>query len=876
MKSLNVKSALPHLIAVIVFLLVAVIFCRPALESGVILKQGDVTGWQGMSHQAMLYKEIHGHFPLWLSNMFGGMPAYQVAMEGDWSPLSVVNNIIQLDLPQPMSFFFLACISFYFLCICIGVRPYAAIAGALGFAYCSFSPIIITAGHNTQMYALAYTPAVLGAIILLFRKKYLIGFSLTALLTALQIAQGHQQISYYLFLIIGIMSISYLIYAIKENELPQYIKSIGLAVIAGILGVACNALLLMTSYDYAKESKRGGQLVMDQTAGSKDAVKDGKTVGLSKDYAFQWSYGKAETWSLIFPGVMGYGSHQAERDGDVYVFPKIEENSHLVKYMQENLPQLPADQLAGQMNGALYWGDQPFTNGPVYLGAVICFLFITGLFILDGKHKWWMLAASVLGILLAWGSHFPFFNYFMFDHFPFYNKFRVPTMALVIPQLIFPAVAALTLNQLMSDDNAGQWKKFVKAGLATAIVFVIAFACYISFDYSKENRQRTSAFNALVNDPSGAGQEKFTAFNEKFKPEIDNQILEGMAQNLSQSQGAEATKSAKAFVSALRQDRASLFMSDILRSFLFVLIAAVVIALFLKKKINALAMVIGIMLLTAIDLLQFGSQYMNRFSYTAKDNYETQEFPLSEADNQIAADKDPDFRVMNTAGLDESRTSYYHKSIGGYHPAKLGIYDDLMAYQLSGSPNMNVINMLNTKYFIQQTEQGKFAKQNPMALGHAWFVKGAKFVVGPVAEMKALNSLNPADSAVIDKQFARIACCFEPADSLSSITLKHFDNDTLVYSSTANKAQMAIFSEIYYKDWNAYIDGKSAPIFKANYVLRGMIVPAGNHTIEFRFEPAVYKTGNKIASISSWLVIIIAIVSFVWILLGMKKKENIA
>ena len=309
MNQISFKKLLPHLIAITIFLLVAIIFCKPSLESGVILKQGDIAGWQGMSHQSHEYKEQHGHFPLWVTNMFCGMPGYQIALEGYWSPLSVIDKVFQIALPQPINFFFLACICFYFMCICLGIRPFAAIIGSLGFAYSSFSPIIITAGHNTQMLALAYAPAVIGAIILVFDKRYWIGFALTALLTALQIGQGHQQISYYLFLVIGFMTISYMIYFIITKQLPHFFKSFGLVAVAGMIGIASNALVLMTTYDYSKDSKRGGQLVMDVKANAKDNIKDGKTTGLTKDYAFMWSYGKAETWSLMFPGVMGYGTH---------------------------------------------------------------------------------------------------------------------------------------------------------------------------------------------------------------------------------------------------------------------------------------------------------------------------------------------------------------------------------------------------------------------------------------------------------------------------------------------------------------------------------------------------------------------------------------
>ncbi len=857
MKSFNFRKLVPHLIAIVIFLLVAIVFCKPSLQADTILKQGDIVGWQGMSHQSFEYKEKNGHFPLWITNMFCGMPGYQVAMEGTWSPIAIFEYVFHLWLPQPIDFFFLACICFYFLCICLKIRPYAAIAASLAFAYCSFSPIIITAGHNTQMYALAYAPAVMGAVVLIFDKKYIAGFALTALFTALQIGQGHQQISYYLFLVLAAMAISYAIHFLRKKETAHLIKSMGLVLGAGIIGVAANSLLLMTAYDFSKDSKRCGQLVMDSKTNANDKIKDGKTTGLSKDYAFMWSYGKAETWSLMFPGVNGYGTHYAERDGDQYIFPKLDEQSNVAKFLSEkaNVPEDQAANFALQQSSALYWGMQPFTNGPVYLGAVVCFLFLVSMFMLDNKHKWWILGIAVFGILLSWGENLPSFNYFMFDYFPLYNKFRVPTMALVIPQMVFPVAVGLLLNRFMEGRTANDWNQFKKAAIATVAVFAIVGVFYASTDFSKENKQRTAEFNKIVSATTADTESKMAELDQKFKPLTDNQLYEGMFFNF---KGApEAQKSAREFVAALRKDRADLLMSDMIRSLVFVLIAAALIALYLKSKLNALATVIGIGLLSAIDLLSFGMKYLNDKSFDSKERYEAQEFPISNADRKILEDKDPNFRVFNTASLEESRTSYYHKSIGGYHPAKLGIYDDLIAYQLSGSPNVAVVNMLNAKYIIQRQGNDQVALQNPEALGNAWFVKGVKFVKGPVEEMKALDQFNPRDTAIADESFKAVAGSFTPADSSASIRMTKFDNDAIQYQSAGSGNHIAVFSEIYYKDWRAYIDGKQVPFFKVNYVLRALNVPAGQHTIEFKFEPPVYYTGNRITSIAAWLLMVL-------------------
>ena len=862
------QRLLPHVIAIVIFLLVALFFCRPALSPDTVMKQSDISGWQGMSHQSFQYKEAHGHFPLWTTSMFSGMPGFQVAFEGPKTPLHIIHPLLQLWLPKPMNFFFLACICFYFLCQCLRIRPWVSIIGAIGFAYSTFSAIIISAGHETQMTALGYAPAVLGSVILLFDKKYIAGFILTALSTALQIGQNHQQVSYYLFLVIGIMSLFFLVNAIKRKEIGHYIKAIGLAAIAGLIGAMVTAVALLPVYDFAKESKRGGQLVMDQPDSKQNnKIKDNKTQGLSKEYAFQWSYGKTESMSLMFPGVMGYGMHYAVREGEQYLFPKLDESSNVAQYLVEklNVPEDQAANIALSVTTDLYWGDQPFTNGPVYLGATICFLFIFAMFYLKGPHKWWILTASALAILMAMGKNLPGFNYFLFDYLPMYNKLRVPTMTLMIPQLLFPIAAALVLEKLLNPHESDILKKFKFACITTGLVFGIALIMYFSMDYSLENKRRTAAITDILatpNDPNIMG--RIDSLNRAQPSYKDNEVYEKF---LMQSQGDLTIP--RGIVNALRDDRKAVFGGDILKSFIFVLVIAGLIFLYLKKKINATVLLIGVGLATAIDLLGMGSKYLNWYNFDSKDQYEATEFPLSEADKAILQDKDPNYRVFNTSGgnpFEESRTSYYHKSIGGYHPAKLGIYDDLISYQLSGSPNPEVINMLNAKYIIQRNPQTNslLAIPNPNVLGNAWFVKGIKFVKGPVEEMNALNQFNPKDTAIVDESFRDQVGSIVPADSTATIKQVYFDNDTIRYESNSNGNNLAVFSEIYYKDWNAYIDGKPAPIIKANYVLRALPVPAGKHNIEFRFEPKMLKLGWTLTTISSWILSILLLAFIGW------------
>lgn len=879
MKNFSFKALVPHLIAIGIFLVVALIFGKPALESDTVLQQGDIAGWEGMSHQSFQYKETHGHFPLWATSMFSGMPAFQIAMDPTFNIGGYIHLVLTLGLPVPISFFFLACISFYFLAQVLRIRPWASIIGAIAFAYCSFDPIIISAGHNTQMYALAYAPALIGSVLLIFEKKYISGFVLTAVFSDLEFLQNHQQVAYYIFLILGIMGVAYLINWIRNKESVHIAKAIGLSVVGLTIGILINANNLYPVSDYAKESKRGGQLVIKKSS-KNEKVNEGKTTGLSKDYAFQWSYGKVESMSLMFPGVKGYGLYSSVRDNEQWLYPNIDENSHVAKYMSEKL-NVPEDQAGNFVlgnGGRLYWGDQPNTNGPVYLGAIICFLFIFGMFYLNGKHKWWLFAASLLGIVLAWGSNFAGFNYFVFDHLPFYNHFRVPTMAMVIPQILFPIMAALVLNKLLDNNDAESWAKLRKAVLATAAVFVIAFGVYFSSDFSKEDKVFTRTFNEVIakNDPRG--QEILDSVSKIHPPKQDNGLYQNLLYQFQKVEDRQTV--ANGVIRALRADRASLFMNSILMSLLYVAIAVLLIALFIKNRINPWILIGGLTAAAAIDLFVLDTKYLNDKSYENKDKYAMNEHPMSDADKAILKDTDPNFRVFNMSGGDpfqESRTSYFHKSIGGYHPAKLGIYDDLASNQLEpGAVNGAVVNMLNAKYIIRQqnAQSPEMAIPNPMALGNCWFVKAVIFVKGPVEEMKALDSLNTRDSAVVEEKFRNLVSAYTAPDSASTIKQTAFDNDEISYESNATGNHAAIFSEIYYKDWKAYLDGKPVDYFKANYVLRGMIVPAGKHTIKFKFEPKAYYTGQTVTKVTNWLLILIILAYIGWIFIWNKPRQE--
>jgi Bacterial membrane protein YfhO len=872
MNSAWFKKALPHIIAVGIFLIVSVIFCKPALDSSLTLQQSDITQFQGMSHQLLERQKEKGEGALWMTNMFSGMPSYQVTYPSGWSPVIVIHDIFTLFLPKPINFFFLMCISMYFLLLVLKCRPWTAIIGALGFAFCSYTPIALTAGHDTKMFTLAYVPATLAAMVLIFDKKYLWGFTLTALFTAMQLGMNHQQINFYFFIIAAIMTVAYLINWAKQKEFAHAGKAMGLLVIAAVIGLGVNVLNLWVNADYTKSSKRGGMLVMDKKDSKNDIItKDSRTSGLQKDYAFQWSYGKTESFSLMFPGIMGYGSYYASKDGEQHIFPKLTDKSNLYNQLTDklNVPEAQAENFTLGASQQIYWGDQPFTNGPVYLGAVICFLGILGLFLLDGKHKWWILTATILGILMAMGKNLPGFNYFLFDHLPLYNKFRVPTMTLVIPQILVPILAALTLNHIVTHQQENEtWKKIKMGAIATLATFVIVTGIYFTSDFSAENRSRTKAINEMVQSKGTPEQmqAKYNAINNNPAMEglRDNRFYEEQVLNNGMD---EAT--AKTIVSALRKDRAAFLFKDILISLTYVLVAAVFIILYLKKKTTTAVLITGITLAAFIDLFSFGSNYLNSLSFGSKADLEETPFPLSKADQQILQDKDPNYRVYDMSKGDafqQSQTSYYHKTIGGYSPAKLGIYDDLITYQLSGTPNPAVLNMLNTKYILQQGQkQGEeIAIPNPGALGNCWLVKGVTYVDDAVAEMKALSNFNPKDTAIVDKVYQAKIGNFAAPDSSAYIKQTAFDNDAVKYESNTAAPQLAVFSEIYYKDWNAYIDGKKTDVLKANYVLRALVLPAGKHNIEFKIEPAAFITGSKINKFFIWVLMLLLAGTIIW------------
>jgi hypothetical protein len=813
------KKLVPHVIAVVIFLIVALVYCKPALE-GKVVNQHDNLGWKGMAQQSFEYKEKYGRFPLWSNSMFGGMPAYQIAMDQDY-PVSNqwMVYVLTLGLPKPMNFFFLACICFYLLCLVLRINPWIGMAGAISYAYATYNPVIVAVGHDTKMLAIGYAPLVIAGFLLLFQKRWALGITALAAGFSLQMSTGHLQIVYYTLLIAGFITLGYLVDSVRKKELKSFFISIALAVCIGLMGVATNAINTLTTYEYSKESMRGGESEL------KDAKQKNTTSGgLDKDYAFRWSYGISETLTLLAPGIYGGSNGGAE----------FKTSKFADKLMEVGYPE---DQALQGANQYAYWGDQPGTSGPVYLGAIICLLFVLGMFIETGWLKWSLFAASVFGILLAWGKNLEGLNYFLFDYLPLYKKFRAPSMGLVMPAFCFALLASVALNTIVVGKIAKEvlLKKLKTGGIAIGGLCALLILFYFTADYTSPNDK---------------------ALKENMSSAMLQQAAGGQQPTAEMQQQAESF--GKGFVTALHEDRQALYGSDLIRTILLIAVAFTLLWLAVAGKIKPLPVMLALLVLTSFDLLAIGKRYLNDNNYVDKTDYEGS-FTMSEADQQIKNDKGY-YRVFNQAGdvFNESTTSYHHNSIGGYHPAKLQIYQDLIENQISKN-NMQVLNMLNTKYFIFQNPQtGKpIAQQNPEAFGPCWLVKGIKYVANGKEEMSALDSTNLRDTAVIQTRFKEKAGPQPVYDSSAFVKLVENRNDVIVYNTSAATNQFAVLSEIYYSaGWNAYIDGKKTDYVKTNYALRGIAVPAGNHKLEFKFEPQSYKTGNLLMLIGTILIFV--------------------
>jgi hypothetical protein len=830
MKKGLLPRLLPHVIAVIVFLLVAILYCQPALE-GKVVNQSDVTHWKGAIHQSQLYKETHGQYPLWTNALFSGMPAFQIGMPGNNLLPWYTHAVVTLGLPKPVQFFFLAAICFYFLCCVLRINPYIGMFGSLAYAYATYNAVILSVGHETKMWSIAYIAALLGAILLVYeRRKYWLGAALTGLITSVLIAMNHPQIDYYFFLIVAVMSIAYLIRWIKAKDFAHLLKAFGFTIVAGIIGLLINSVNFFSTLEYQKQTIRGGSGELAETKAG-----DSKT-GLTKDYAFDYSLGVAEPIVMMVPRAFGGSSDKEEVS---------QEESKAVEALR-TLPQ----QLQQQLPLSYYWGGIGGTSGPPYVGAIICFLAIIGFFIVDDRFRWWILTACVLAILMSWGKYFLGFNTLLYNFLPLYNKFRAPSMILVIPQLLLPLMAVLTVSKVAGEKDKHNFIPYFKKGLiGVGAVLLLLFVFYISFD---------------------------------FKSDRDQDLL----QQVNSSGQPQLIESVRIFFDGLVADRQSLMLGDIFRTIGFCLLGAGVLYLAIRKTIGPVLIGIILSCVALLDLLPIDAKYLSHEDYQEPTDNEAGFVP-NQMDSEILADKSY-FRVFNLLNpFNENFTAYHFNAVGGYHPAKLRIYQELIEKQLSQEANvagnilqtnpagldsahLPALNMLNTKYIIAKdpnTGQTQFKQQNGGALGPVWFIKSLRVVKDAKEEMAAFATLNPRDTAVMQQSFRHQISGAGTWSGSGTIKLDKNDNDVVEYTSASTEEQFAVFSEVYYDaGWKAFIDKKEVPIVKVNYVLRGLQVPAGNHKIVFRFEPQDYYLGRTMTTIFTiaLLLLIVAAIFFEW------------
>jgi len=797
----KLKKILPHIICLLVFAGMAMAYMHPLLK-GKELLQSDIVNFKGMSKEIADFRKETGQEPLWTNAMFSGMPSYQISTlyPNNWSKkvLKILNSV----LPRPANYLFWLMAGAYFMFLMLGVNWRYALVGSFAYAFASYSLIILEAGHNSKAHAMVFIAPVLGAILLTYRGKHILGAALLAFFLSLEIATNHLQITYYLLLIVLILGAVKLGNAIKQKQLPQFAKATGLMVIAALFAVGPNISALWTTADYGAETMRGKSELSYKQQSS----------GLDKEYAMRWSYGVSETFTLLIPNFMG-GSSQGSLDEKSHVYQELINNG---------VPKQQAKGIIGSM--PLYWGTQPFTSGPVYLGAVVCFLAMLGFLLIKTNDRWWLLFALILSVLLSWGHNFAAFSDLFFNYVPGYNKFRAVSMTLVMAQLILPILAVLGLKEFLSIGQASPDSKdkqslkknlTIATGIVGGLSLLFALMPGMFFD--------------------------FTAAN-------DGQLVKaGYPEWL---------------VSALLEDRQSLLQSDAMRSLVFILLTAALLFAAQLGKIKAQLVGLLIAALVLTDLWPVAQRYLNDDDFISARKNKNIITPTA-ADKQILTDKDPNFRVFNlsVSTFNDSKTSYFHKSIGGYHGAKLKRYQELIDSCISRN-NLAVLNMLNAKYFITPNKQGKpTVRKNPLALGNAWFVNKAMIVQNADEELAALNDFNPAQVAVIDKRFANELQNFSASpDSTARINFLEYQPNYLKYETEANKDQLAVFSEIYFANgWNAYVDGEPQPHWRANYVLRSMIIPSGNHTIEFKFEPKVYSTGENISLAGSvlWLLFVV-------------------
>ena len=790
----KIKALIPLIIAVILFLIISLTYFNPVLE-GKRLNPSDLVGYQGMSKEIHDYEKKSGKEILWTNSMFSGMPSYQISRPHYNNLIAPLHKVLNLFNKRPVNFLFLLLIGAFIAMLLFEINPWLCMVGAIAYAFSSYFFLIIEVGHASKTFALAYLPPIIASIYYAYNKNRIIGSIILGIFLSLQIFVNHLQITYYTFITILILLVFQLIYSIRTGIIKKFIITSFILLIPVTLAIGSNLTLLWTTYEYSKYSMRGKtELTLNQ---------ENKTSGLDKDYATGWSYGVDETLTLLIPYFKGGSSHGS-----------LTENSKTYTLFQQAQGSQYAKQVIKQL--PLYWGTQPYTAGPVYVGSVILFLFIFGLFTLKGHLKWWLVTATILSILLAWGKNLMFLTDLFMEYFPGYNKFRTVSMTLVIAEFTIPFLGCIAINRLLQEkiDN-----KTVLKGLKYSLYILGGITLFFSL------------FPGMF-DYTGPGDQPYL------------------------------TKGSSLFIDALKEDRKTMLRNDSLRSMIFILLTAASLYVFYIKKIKSRIFLLLLGLLILADMWMVNKRFLNNDDFVTKREVSNTYQPY-EADLIINQDPDLYYRVYDLTSdpFQSSRASYFHKSIGGYHGAKMKRYQELIEFHLSKN-NMDVINMLNTKYFIVSADGAPEVRRNPDALGNSWFVKNYRIVKNADEEITALNDFDPASEAIIDIRYQDYIKDFKyQEDSLAYIKLVSYDPIELTYDfNSVLSDQLTVFSDIFYdKGWNLYIDGELFPHFRANYVLRVAIIPKGNHKVEFKFEPRSYYTGNKITLASSIILILLAL-----------------
>eukprot|EP01133_Synstelium_polycarpum_P004722 gene4722-5509_t len=799
-----------HLAIAGFFVIICFAYFSPVMQ-GKGPAQSDVLQARAMQKEIMDYKAKEGKGPLWTNQMFGGMPAYQIWVQYPMNATTHVIALIKTVLPDPVDVVLLYLLGAYLLFCVLKINPYLAAAGAIAFAFTSYNFQIIAAGHSNKAMAIAFFAPIIASVILTMRGKYWIGGSLFALFMSLEIRANHIQMTYYLFLALLIYLGIETYHAIKEKKFPPFGRSVLFLGVGGLLALMVNMSTLWTTYEYGNESNRGKSNLTTDKAEEKN--------GLSKEYAYQWSQGVGESFTFLIPNAYGGASG---------VDALMKPDGHLYKELQTVTGGDPgqAIQQLGQVGVQQYWGDKPFTGGPYYFGAIICFLFVFGLLIVRSRFKWWVLGTTILFMLLSFGSNFSAVSDLFFDYFPLYNKFRAVESILAVVGLMVPVLAVLAVKEAVSgayDQKVLIKKLTIAAGITGGFSLLVAIAPTVFFSFANAHHQ---------------------------------QMVDALTQML-QNNRAEAMKIANALI----QDRADIAKADALRSALFIAVAYALLWAFATKKMNLQLVVILLGLAVLIDMWQVDRRYLNNNNFASKADLDNH-FQPRDVDTFILADKDPDFRVMDLtiSAFSDASASQFHKTIGGYHAAKLKRYQELIDNQFSKSVNQDVLDMLNTKYIITQDPQnGSYKMQrNATAAGNAWIVQNVQFAKNADEEMKAISSFDPKKEAIVDIRYKNLIDekKVTAGGATAMIKLDSYHPDHLVYSYSAPTDVIAVFSEIYYdKGWNMYVDGVKKPYFRADYVLRAAQLEAGNHKVEFKFEPVSYYTGEKISLAGSVLLV---------------------